>query len=76
MDLMFGLSVVDQANGRQQTKQLEEGWTDRFPRPGNRLRESVGAALIALGTRLAPASEDVAERPAGVSRTLADGARS
>ena len=76
MDLMIGLSVVDQANGGRQTKQLVEGWTNCFPRSGIRLRESVGAALIALGTRLAPASEDVAEHPTDMSRTLADGARS
>ncbi len=73
MDLMFGLSVVDQATSGQQTKQLAKGWTDRFPRPGNRLRESVGAALIALGTWLAP--EAPAGRPVITGHTLAGSAR-
>ena len=61
MDLMFGLSVVDQMNGGRQTKQLAEGWAHRSPRPSGRLRARVGAALIALGTRLAPVTESPAE---------------
>ncbi len=56
MDLMFGLSVVDQMNGGRQTKKLAEGWSNRSPRSGW-LRRRAGAALIVLGTRLAPIAE-------------------
>ena len=65
MDLMFGLSVVDQLNGGRQTKQLAEGWTSRLPGPGGRLRQRIGAALIALGTRLAPTADVSVERATG-----------
>jgi hypothetical protein len=66
MDLMFGLSVVDQMNGGQQMKQLAEGWSNRSPRPSSRLRRRVGAALIALGTRLAPVAEHQLAAPPAV----------
>ena len=76
MDLMFGLSVVDQMNGGRQMKKLAQGWSNRAPRHGGRLRRSVGAALIALGTRLAPAVEAAAERPVVTGRPLTGSARS
>ena len=76
MDLMFGLSVVDQMNDGRQTKQLAEGWSNRSPRRSSRLRARVGSALIALGTRLAPAVEVPAERPVVTGNTLAGSARS
>ena len=75
MDLMFGLSVVDQMNGGRQTKKLAKGWTERSSRPGGRLRRRTGAALIALGTRLAPAVEAPAERPVVTGQPLAGSAR-
>ncbi len=78
MDLMFGLSVVDQMNGGRHTKQLAKGWTERFASPGGRLRQRTGAALIALGTRLAPVAEHHLEAPpaaTGARPRLASGAR-
>ena len=76
MDLMFGLSVVDQMNGGRQTKKLAKGWTERSSGLGGWLRQRTGAALIALGTRLAPAVEAPAERPALTGRPLAGSAQS
>ena len=74
MDLMFGLSVVDQLDGGRQMKQLAEGWSNRAPHRSSPLRTRLGAALIALGTRLAP------EAPAGRSvitgHTIAGSTRS
>ena len=75
MDLMFGLWVVDQMNGGRQTKQLAKGWSSRSPHRGGRLRRSVGAALIALGTRLAPVAEAPADRAAVTGQPLAGSAR-
>ena len=66
MDLMFGLSVVDQMHGGRQAKQLAEGWSTRSPRWSGRLRQRAGAALIALGTRLARAADVPAARTTGV----------
>ena len=74
MDLMFGLSVVDQMNGGRQTKQLADGWSNRSPR-GGWLRRQAGAALIALGTRLAPVAEAPAGRAAVTGQPLAGSAR-
>ena len=76
MDLMFGLSVVDQLNGGQQIEQLAEGWSNRSPRHSSRLRRRVGAALIALGTRLVPAAEAPAGRPLTSSHIPAGSAQS
>ena len=76
MDLMFGLSVVDQLDGGRQTKRLAQGWSERSPRPGSHLRQSIGTALIALGTRLSPAAEAPADRPLVAGQPLAGGARS
>ncbi len=76
MDLMFGLSVVDQMNGGRQTKKLAKGWTECSSGPGGRLRRSVGAALITLGTRLAPAVEAPAERLVVTGQPLVGSARS
>ena len=75
MGLMFGLSVVDQMNGGRQTKQLAMGWSSRSLRRGGRLRRSVGAALIALGTRLASVAVAPADREAVSGHPLAGSAR-
>jgi len=62
MDLIFGLSVVDQLDRGRQAKQLAEGWSNRTARPSGRLRQRTGAALIALGARLTRAADAPAER--------------
>ncbi len=76
MDLMFGLSVVDQMNGGRQTKRLAQGWSERSSRLGGRLRQRTGAALLALGTRLAPVAEAPAERLVVTGQPLTGSARS
>ena len=70
MDLMFGLSVVDQLDGGRRTRQLAEGWMHRSPRSGRWLRQRLAAALVALAARLAPAATDAAtaSRPVQVGR--------
>ncbi len=76
MDLMFGLSVVDQMNGGRQTKKLAKGWPERSSGLGGWLRQRTGAALIALGTRLVPAAEAPAGRPLTSSHIPAGSAQS
>ena len=67
MELVFGLSVVDQMNGGREAKKLAEGRMDRGSGSGTRLRARVGAALIAVGTRLVPRADAADGRETGAS---------
>ena len=62
MELMFGLSAVDQMNEGRQTRAIANGWMHQFPVPGRRLRTTLGVALVALGTRLAPGESAATEQ--------------
>ena len=55
MELMVGLSIVDQLDSGRQTRRMAAGWMDRSAEPGRRGRATLAAALMALAKRVAPA---------------------
>ena len=55
MELMVGLSIIDQLDGGRQTRRMAAGWMGGFAGPGRRVRTALAAALLALAGRVAPA---------------------
>jgi hypothetical protein len=59
MELQFGLAIVDQMNGGEETRRRMQGWMHGESRAARRLRERGSRALLALAARLSAGPDEL-----------------
>ena len=57
--LLIGLAIVDEMNGGRQMRRLADGWMNREPRGGARLRAFGARSLVAVAAWLFPVDPEI-----------------